>query len=147
MEINKGRLRSPFSYHGDQHMNEHKFKTYMLAGKSVGGDYAAGYQRGLRRYHHGENFGTEADHLKWVSLDGHCQERGDGYRDGVAGKPPRGMHGNIGNLNAQGELPADSQLQVRLNSQVKSRYVKQARRESMKLSQWVLKTLDAACEE
>lgn len=59
---------------------------------------------------------------------------------------PGGVHGNIGNLNAQGELPADSQLQVRLNSQIKARYVKQAQRENMKLSQWVLKTLDSAVD-
>lgn len=127
-------------------MNEQKFKTFMAAANTVEGDYSTGYQRGLRRHYHGENFGTEAEHDKWSGLDGHRQDLGDGYRDGAAGKPPRGFHGNLGNLNAAGELPADSQLQVRLNSQVKARYVKQAQREGLKLSQWVLKTLDAAAE-
>ena len=128
-------------------MNEGKFKTYMCAAKTIGGDYAAGYQRGLRRHYHGEQFGTEAEHQQWLGLDGHRQELGDGYRDGVEGRPPRGFHGNLGNLNAQGELPADSQMQIRLNSQVKARYVKQAQREGMKLSAWVLKNLDAACQD
>ena len=127
-------------------MNEQKFKTYMIAAESIGGDYLRGYQRGLRRHHHGDNFGTESEHEQYLNLSGSRQTIGDGYRDGFAGKPPVGFHGNIGNLNASGELPADSQLQVRLNSQIKSRYVKQAQRENLKLSQWVLKTLDAACE-
>lgn len=127
-------------------MNESKFKSYMMAAETIGGDYLSGYQRGLRRFHHGEDFGTLQDHQKWLTLDGHRQELGDGYRDGSNGKPPKGFHGNIGNLNKQGELPADSQLQVRLNSQIKARYVKQAQREGMKLSQWVLKTLNDAID-
>lgn len=125
-------------------MNESKFKTYMMAAETIGGDYCTGYQRGLRRFYHGENFGTHQEHQQWLTLDGHRQALGDGYRDGVQGKPPTGFHGNIGNLNACGELPADSQLQIRLNRQVKARYVKQAQKEGMKLSQWVLKTLDEA---
>ena len=130
-------------------MNETKFKTFMLAAKTVGGDYSRGYQRGLRRFYHGENFGTDSEHEKFMSLGlngDHRAEMGDGYRTGAAGEPPRGMHGNIGNINAQGELPADAQLQVRLNSQIKSQFVKQAQAENMKLSPWILKTLLAACE-
>lgn len=50
-------------------------------------DYWAGYQRGLRRAHHGERFGTEAEHELWLSLidrtDSLSQERGVGYRDGL----------------------------------------------------------------
>lgn len=127
-------------------MNEGKFKTYMAAAETIGGDYQAGYQRGLRRHYHGEQFGTEAEHQQWLSLDGHRQDLGDGYRDGFEGRPPRGFHGNLGNLHAQGELPADTQIQIRLNSQLKARFVKQAQREDMKLSAWVLKTLAAACD-
>lgn len=128
-------------------MNESKFKTYMRAAQTMGGDYASGYQRGLRRHYHGDNFGTPAEHEQWLHLSGHRQELGDGYRDGFDGKPPRGLHGNTGNTNAQGEIPADAQLQIRLNSAVKSAYVKQAQREGMKLSPWVLKTLSNACDE
>ncbi|MDC9589810.1 hypothetical protein PSI23_11000 [Xenorhabdus sp. XENO-10] len=56
--------------------------------------------------------------------------------------PPQGFHGNIGNLNAARALPADSVLTIRINS----RYVKQAQREGLKLSEWVLKYLNAASE-
>ena len=49
-------------------------------------EYWAGYQRGLRRRFHGENFGTEEEHEKWLSLKGDSDpardERGRGYRDG-----------------------------------------------------------------
>lgn len=124
-------------------MNKSKFKTYLMAAETIGGPYCTGYQRGLRRFHHGENFESDQDHQQWLVLDGPRQALGDGYRDGVQGKPPKGFHGNIGNRNARGELPADSQLQVRLNSQVKARYVKQAQKEGLKLSEWVLKTLDS----
>lgn len=128
-------------------MNQKKFETLMAAAGSVGGDYEKGYQRGLRRHYHGEKFGTDEEHKQWSSLSGHRQELGDGYRDGFSGKPPRGFHGNIGNLNAQGDLPADSQLQVRLNKRVKAAFVKQAQREGLKLSQWVNKTLESAVDD
>jgi len=49
-------------------------------------DYWMGYQRGLRRRYHGENFGTLEEHIKWMSLSGDSDpsraERGRGYRDG-----------------------------------------------------------------
>lgn len=60
------------------------------------------------------------------------------------GNPPRGFHGNLSNLNAQGELPANSHLNIRVNSQSKAGWVKQASAEGMTLTQWVIKTLDAA---
>jgi len=31
-------------------------------------DFYAGYMRGLRRHHHGEQFGTVAEHELWLSL-------------------------------------------------------------------------------
>lgn len=122
-------------------MTEEKFKAYMLAAREVGGEYRAGYETGLRAHHHGEQFQVTGGIDAWMQYGG---ERSEGFRQGYAGKPPKGFHGNIGNLNARSELPADAQLQVRLNSQVKARYVKQAQRESLKLSEWVIKTLDAA---
>ena len=46
-------------------------------------DYWAGYQRGLRRAYHGENFGTPEEHKLWLSLsssdDETRRERGYGY--------------------------------------------------------------------
>lgn len=50
-----------------------------------------GYMRGLRRAHHGENFGTQAEHEMWLSL-GQVTDRttsmsraalGNGYRAGL----------------------------------------------------------------
>lgn len=50
-------------------------------------DFWTGYQRGLRRNHHGEKFGTAEEHKLWLSLadDPHDQSRkmrGLGYRCG-----------------------------------------------------------------
>jgi len=129
-----------------RYMNQQKFDTFMAAAQTLPEDYAKGYQRGLRRYFHGEKFGTTAEHEQWVGMDGHRQEMGDGYRDGFAGNPPRGFHGNLGNLNAQGDLPANSHLNIRVNSQAKAGWVKKASAEGMTLTQWVIKTLDAAAK-
>jgi len=56
-------------------------------------DYWAGYQRGLRRAHHGESFGTNDEHQQWLALangdDPDRQARGRGYRDGLRGEPSR----------------------------------------------------------
>jgi hypothetical protein len=50
-------------------------------------EYWAGYQRGLRRKFHGENFGTSSEHELWLTLiddiDESRAERGKGYRDGL----------------------------------------------------------------
>jgi hypothetical protein len=115
-------------------MNEGKFKTFMVAVESIGGEYAEAYKRGLRRHYHGES-----EHKAWLELNGSRQELGDGYRDGFSGKAPRGFHGNIGNANAQGELPADSMIKFRINSQLKSAFVKQAQRENMTLTEWIIR--------
>ncbi|GGB53124.1 hypothetical protein GCM10011607_12040 [Shewanella inventionis] len=131
-------------------MNENKFKTYLTAAKSLNNEYSRGYQRGLRRHFHGEGFGSDEEHEQYMKLGLHGDYRvdiGNGYRDGFTGKPPLGFHANLGNSNAQHELPADSQLQCRLNSQLKSRFVKQAQKEGMKLTPWILKTLQNACHD
>jgi len=72
-------------------MNEERFKTLMLRAKTFQGitdpEYWRGFQRGLRRLYHGENFGTEEEHRVW---DGLVKERGElnrrqlgeGYRAG-----------------------------------------------------------------
>lgn len=117
-----------------------------IAAKSIGGDYASGYQQGLRRFYHGESLGTVTEHDKWLHLDGQRQELGDGYRDGFTGKPPRGMSAMLGNKNAQNDLPADCHIHIRINCQLKSLYVKQAQKEGMKLSAWMIKTLTAGCK-
>lgn len=50
-------------------------------------------------------------------------------------------HGNTGNKNAAGEIEKDARITLRCNSEVKSAFVKQAQREGMKLSEWILSTL------
>lgn len=69
-------------------MNEMQFRGLMEEAKRIGGDYGAGYQRGLRRHYHGQNFGTPAEHDTWMAMSGYRQEQGDGYRDGFAGLQP-----------------------------------------------------------
>lgn len=54
------------------------------------------------------------------------------------------QHGNTGNSNAQHELPANSKMQIAVNSHTKAGYVKKAQSDGLNLSQWVLKTLSAA---
>lgn len=127
-------------------MDEKRFQTYMLAARSLGGDYGAGYQRGLRRHYHGERFGTDAEHEAFLSMgqDGYRTETGDGYRDGAAGRPPRGLHANAGNTHAQiADEPATAILHVRCTPAQKARWVKTAQRAGMRLSEWVVRRLDA----
>ena len=50
-------------------------------------EWWAGYMRGLRRAHHGERFGSEAEHELWLSAaessDPMRAALGRGYRDGL----------------------------------------------------------------
>lgn len=127
-------------------MQESKFKAFMSAVKTIGSEYGEGYRLGLRRHYHGEKFGYESEHQKLLALSDHRQELGNGYRDGFAGIPPKGFHGNTGNLNAAIASPADSQLQVRVRSEIKQGYASQAKLEGVTLSSWVLKTLNDAID-
>lgn len=72
-------------------MDERMYRSYMMQAKQIGGEYGAGYQRGLRRHHHGETFGTAEKHRKWMRAadEPHRADLGRGYRDGFAGHPPR----------------------------------------------------------
>lgn len=49
-------------------------------------EYLTGYMRGLRRAYHGEAFGTEDEHCRWLNLgdDPGREDLGRGYRDGIA---------------------------------------------------------------
>lgn len=69
-------------------MTEEQFKSLALYAKRLGGDYATGYLRGLRRHYHGEKFGTSEEHEIFMSLDGSRAEIGRGYRDAFAGNLP-----------------------------------------------------------
>lgn len=51
----------------------------------------AGYVRGLRRAHHGERFGSDAEHALWLSLADEPEAGraalGSGYRAGLTLEP------------------------------------------------------------
>jgi len=70
----------------------HRAEAMRTAGDQP--DYWSGYIRGLRRQFHGEKFGTEGEHAKWMGLADEPTEsraqRGRGYRDGFSfGSDPR----------------------------------------------------------
>jgi hypothetical protein len=48
-------------------------------------EYWVGFQRGIRRLFYGTNFGTDEEHVKWMSCaDGEYRKQlQDGYRTGV----------------------------------------------------------------
>ena len=50
-------------------------------------------------------------------------------------------HGNTGKRNAEKQNTADKQLQIRISSDMKSRFSAQAERENKKLSEWALSIL------
>lgn len=109
------------------------------------GDYARGYQKGLRKHYYGEIFGEPGEHEKWIAMSGYRHELGNGYRDGFAGEPPKGMHGMTGQQNAiKADEPASSVLTVRVTPHDKARWVKTAQHNGLKLSEWVIKTLNGA---
>lgn len=73
-------------------MDEHEFVRRMNQARVMGGDYAAGYQRGLRRLYHGEGFGAPEEHRQWMALGRAGDTREDlgrGYRDGFTGRAPK----------------------------------------------------------
>lgn len=69
-------------------MTKQKFQRLMNMAKtfqkidSDRSEYWAGFQRGLRRNFHGENFGTEDEHEKWMNPGDHRKQLGTGYRAG-----------------------------------------------------------------
>ena len=74
-------------------MTEQKFKSEMRRAEAMRrmaepmlAEYWAGYVRGLRRAYHGENFGTEVEHKRWLlcvnDRDEQHKQRGRGYADG-----------------------------------------------------------------
>jgi hypothetical protein len=74
-------------------MDENRFLSLMRKARNYSylhgdPDYWHGYQRGLRRGFHGELFGTDDEHNRWVRLadegrDQASRDRGRGYRDGL----------------------------------------------------------------
>lgn len=127
-------------------MNQEQFKAWMQAAKIIGGDYQAGYCRGLRRYYHGERFDTLAEHEQWLNFSGYRQLMGDGYRDGFAGKPPKGMHGNVGNQHAAKLEKLEAAINLRVPADLKAHCVAKAHKSGLKLSAWIQKVLQKACQ-
>lgn len=82
-------------------MNDNLFKDWMLRADSFRQtasvqedvEFWIGYERGLRRRHHGENFGTLEEHELWHGIlpdeiDVFRRARGEGYRAGYSEADP-----------------------------------------------------------
>ncbi len=117
-------------------MNENKFRSYMNRARLTGGDYAAGYVRGLRRHYHGAKFGSAAEHKNWMESTGHRQTEGEGYREGFAGKPPR--QERAGN---PGVIPGE--IQQRRNITLSDRLAEKAERIGGNVSEGIRIALEA----
>lgn len=117
-------------------MNEREFKSLMSRARVLGGDYAAGYQRGLRRHYLGERFGTDDEHEQFMRMgaDGdYREEMGRGYRDGFEGKAPEPKIGRP-------ELPPDEKTKprsIRLNDERWDKLQRLGR-------EWLERTIDRA---
>ena len=126
-------------------MNENQYKTYIFAVDAIGGDYASGYHRGLRKFKNGDRFGSAEEHEKWLNADG---DLGRGYNDGAKGLPPPGYHGNIGNQHNAKEETLDTGFSGRCLSREKSAWVKAAQNsEHKKLGEWIRSQLNKAAKE
>lgn len=76
-------------------MNDAEFRRNLagaetLKNMSDDGSFFEGYIRGLRRYYHGKDFGTEEEHRKWLAFagntgDARLRAKGEGYRYGLSG--------------------------------------------------------------
>ena len=73
-------------------MTQAQFTHLMLKARTLADlgdetDYWNGYQRGLRRAFHGDQFGTDEEHALWLALaeapETDRKEKGRGYRDGL----------------------------------------------------------------
>lgn len=54
---------------------------------------------------------------------------------------------NTGNTNAlKSDVMASAQIQMRVTPDRKNRYILQAQREGLKLSEWIQKHIDAVCD-
>ena len=68
-------------------MNQPIFNSYMMQAKQLcSPEYLRGYQYGLRRHFHGENFGEEEQFRKMRERGGATAQ---GLQDGLSGKKPR----------------------------------------------------------
>ena len=112
-------------------MNENTFKSWMIRAKTLQrvddekSEFYAGYQQGLRRFYHGDKFGTEQEHKQRMSLSGSRQLMGDGYRAGFSGQPPE--------PNTRTE-----QIHVRLTAQEREHIERAAQAERRTLSDYLV---------
>ena len=72
--------------------NDLEFGRLVTEAEGIGGDYASGYLRGVRRWYYGESFGTAEEHERMMTLDAQGDPSREaiarGYRDGYAGARP-----------------------------------------------------------
>lgn len=122
-------------------MDEGTFSTYRRHAKLLAGDYGAGYLRGLNRHFHGELYGTAKDHAIWMRLglkgDDSRAERGRGYRDGFAGKPPEPLRGRP---PGEPDHVKSVTLHVRVTQEQAEKFAR------LGASDWMRRTIDEAPE-
>ena len=86
-------------------MKKQKYASLIDESSFHPSDYCRGYVRGLRRAFHGDDFGTQEDHEKWLSLrSGPRAALGIGYEHGLHQvdpwwrQVPEATRDNIGDL-------------------------------------------------
>jgi hypothetical protein len=126
-------------------MDRKFFEAMIRFAKEQGDDYSMGYQRGLRRAFHGDSLFVQGGHEKWLCLD---DERGEGYRDGFSGKNHKDSHGLTGRpSNAKKDNPKQGAVQLRVDMDKKSAWVRYARSNGMSLSKFLELAADSFLEK
>lgn len=125
-------------------MDKKFFEAMLRFAKEQSDVYSIGYQYGLRRAFHGDSFSVQGGHEKWMSLDG---DRGEGYRDGFAGEAHKDANGLIGNKNAKKDNPKQGLIQMRVDIDKKSKWVKHAKLRSLTLTQFLETAADSFLEK
>lgn len=76
--------------------------------------------------------------------DEQYNEQVEGYRNGYSGNPPAGFSNTFIELHNREGHESNTYIQAKTTSKNKYRYEEQAKNEGLELSDWVIKTLNAA---
>lgn len=118
-------------------MDEPRFRSLMARARMLRSDYGVGYQTGLRRHYHGDQFGNPAELavMAAAGLDGDTRvELGRGYRDGLAGRDPAPLMGRPPLPDGQGRT---ARIEWRTTDARKASAQRLAERAGQTLSAWL----------